>query len=83
MSNKEKPSFNPKLKEVHTLHTNLLVSNGWARIGSTYTKGKDKIVFDGVHWTLNEKTRIQFLEDIPPDDDQEIRDYYETLMNIP
>ena len=34
-------------------------------MGSTYTKGENSVVYDGVHWVLNEKTRVQFLEDLP------------------
>lgn len=50
---------------VHSLSTDVLVKNGWLRMGSTYTKGENSVVYDGVHWVLNEKTRVQFLEDLP------------------
>ncbi len=76
-------SLNPNLSQVHSLSTNVLVENGWVRTGSVYTKWKNSVKFDGVHWILNEKKRVQFLEDLPIDDNEENRDYYDQMMNIP
>ena len=55
--------INSNIPVVHSLHTNLLISNGWVRNGSEYTKGDKKIKYDGVWWWYNGK-RVDFLEDI-------------------
>jgi len=73
--------FNPSIPIKHSLNTYVLVNNGWQKEGSVYTKGENKVVFDGVKWILNGEKRIEFLEDIPNDNDN--KEYFETIMNIP
>lgn len=52
-----------KLPVVHSLHTNLLLGNGWVRAGNVYMKGDKKIMYDGLRW-MYKNERIEFLEDI-------------------
>lgn len=52
------------LPVVHSLHTNLLISNGWVREGSKYSKGNDVLIFNGVKWILNGQKECEFLEDV-------------------
>ncbi len=56
--------FNPKLPIVHSINSYLLEKEGWKRSGSTYTKDGMEIKYDGVHWKINGKKVVQFLEDL-------------------
>ena len=65
----EKPTsttsgYNPSMPVVHSLHTNLLIQNGWVREGNTYHHQNDVLVYNGVKWILNGSKECQFLEDL-------------------
>ena len=45
------------------IHTSALVDAGWARSGCSYTKGGDKIYYDGCWWWMN-GIRIYSMDDI-------------------
>jgi len=56
--------FDANVPIVHSLNTNVLVNNGWARVGNSYYKGDSVVVYNGVHWILNGNKQVNFLEDL-------------------
>jgi len=56
--------FNPNIPVWHSLSQSVLEKNGWVKVDKLYLKGEDSISYTGVHWILNGKTRIEFLEEI-------------------
>lgn len=56
-------TFNPNIPTVHSLSGNLLISAGFKREGTTYTKGEKIVFYDGVHWFCN-GIRVEFIEDL-------------------
>lgn len=56
-------TFNPNIPTVHSLSGNLLISAGFKKEGTTYTKGEKIVFYDGVHWFCNGE-RVQFIEQL-------------------
>lgn len=63
MKDEKPPTFNPNIPRVNSLNSYLLEKEGWKRMGSTYKKGQDTLVFDGVYWLFNGQ-RVDFLHEI-------------------
>ena len=63
-SNAKSMTIGSNLPVVHSLSQSVLEANGWTKVGKLYLKGDNQIDYTGVHWILNGKTRVEFLEDL-------------------
>jgi hypothetical protein len=62
MPEEKPPTFNPNIPRVTGLNSYVLEKEGWVRMGSTYTKDQNTLVYDGVHWFLNGQ-RVSYLHE--------------------
>ena len=58
------PLFDANVPVWHSLNGNVLLNNGWTKVGNLYLKDNMTLEYTGVHWILNAKTRVDFLEEI-------------------
>lgn len=58
-------SFGGGIPIVKSISGYFLSADGWHhQKGNTYTKENNTITFDGVHWELNGKTRVEFMHEL-------------------
>ena len=58
-------SFGGGTPLVRSISGYFLQNEGWHhQKGNSYTKENNTIAFDGVHWELNGKTRVEFMHEL-------------------
>lgn len=63
MPDEKPPTFNPNIPTVTSISGYFLEKEGWIKMGTTYSKDNNTIVYTGVHWLLN-GVRINHVEDL-------------------